>query len=125
MSFIVRGIKIPVSCDSCPLMRWNDYGIDGELQYCKVLNAICEHEEGQRDADCPLGELPPHGRLIDADALVEQINQSIAEQEKVFDSIKEDPIGKQSVWVDIMHDERIVRILRNAPAIIEAEEAEK
>ena len=69
MSFIVRGTKIPVSCDSCPLMRWNDYGPDGELQYCNRLNAICKHEEGQRDADCPLGELPPHGRLIDADAL--------------------------------------------------------
>ena len=67
MSYIVKGVKIPVSCDSCPLMRWNDYGIDGELQYCNILHAICEHEEGQRDADCPLTELPPHGRLIDAD----------------------------------------------------------
>jgi hypothetical protein len=77
------------------------------------------------DVGWDIEELRPHGRLIDADELIEQINQSIAEQEKVFDSIKEDPIGKQSVWVDIMHDERIVRILRDAPTIIEAEEVKE
>lgn len=61
MSFMVRGVKIPVSCDSCPLMRWIDYGIDGELQSCNALKAICEHEEGKRDADCPLVEVEEIG----------------------------------------------------------------
>ena len=31
-------------CYGCPLMRWIDYGIDGELQYCNILNAISEHK---------------------------------------------------------------------------------
>lgn len=67
-------------------------------------------------------EIPPHGRLIDADALTNIINQSITEQEKVFNSINEDPIGKHGIWIDIMHDKRITGILGNAPTIIEAEE---
>ena len=105
MSFIVYGVKIPVSCDSCPLMRWNDYGIDGELQYCNRLNAICEHEEEQRDADCLLGELPPHGRLIDADALKLTFS----------DGINEDGI----LYVPFRD---IAKSIENAPTIIEAEE---
>ena len=67
-------------------------------------------------------EIPPHGRLIDADALTNIINQSITEEEKVFNSIKEDPIGKHGILVDINHDKRIIRILGNAPTIIEGEE---
>lgn len=76
MSYIVKGANIPVSCDSCPLMRWNDYGIDGELQYCNILRAICEHEEGQRDVDCPLAEIPPHGRLVDAEELLWEMRKA-------------------------------------------------
>lgn len=73
------------------------------------------------ESDFPAYEIPPHGKLKDADALINTINQSVIEQERVFNSIK-DPMEKLSIRIDMMHDKRIVRILENAPTIIEAEE---
>ena len=116
MSIIIKGMEMPnAGIYSCLLSV-----LDENTATLTIYTPI---EEPQPSYN--LVAIPPHGRLIDADELVEQINQSIAEQEKVFDSIKEDPIGKQSIWVDIMHDERIVRILRDATTIIEAEEAKE
>lgn len=117
MSILIKGMKMPKGNAECVEIYL--YG-DGTVFARQKITV-----NGRKINGVEAVELPPHGRLIDADELIEQINQSIAEQEKVFDSIKEDPIGKQSVWVDIMHDERIVRILRDAPTIIEAEEGEE
>ena len=46
----------------CPL-----YDTDG---YCGAINKEASHKEGVRDKDCPLAPVPKHGRLIDADALL-------------------------------------------------------
>lgn len=114
MSYIVKGAKIPVSCDSCPLMRWNDYGPDGELQYCNILHAICEHEEGKRDADCPLTELPPHGRLIDENDVMksaEELRKSPWYNDEPYHAIRKDGF---EMAIDMA--------VKDAPTVIEAEE---
>ena len=68
MGVLIKGIEMPNSCRDCP--------ISGEW-YCNALPSIpAWHKEyvasieGQTRMDrCPLVPVPPHGRLIDADAL--------------------------------------------------------
>ena len=56
MSVLIRGIEMPKNCFTCRFKN---------LEICY---------EG-----CPLIEVPPHGRLIDADALVISIGPIIPE----------------------------------------------
>lgn len=68
MSILIKGMELPKSCFDCPFM----YG----RRYCRVNSRIefndPEYSElkGRYDG-CPLVEVPPHGRLIDADALIQ------------------------------------------------------
>ena len=73
MSYIVAR-DIPKNCIECPC----GYETEGEFRdECQVLS-----KEWEKDADsvrpdwCPLVEVPtPHGRLIDADALMRDIEE--------------------------------------------------
>ena len=64
MSILIKGMEMPRSCNECPM------SVDG---YCVCV----KHTNGDAlnrhyiPLWCPLIEIPPHGRLIDADALVE------------------------------------------------------
>ena len=62
MSVIVKGMKIPKNCLECKLKLW-----EYDEYYCPFsgISALCIG----RQTDCPLVEIPPHGRLIDADAI--------------------------------------------------------
>lgn len=70
MSILIKGVEMPHDCDECKLCAFipvGDYGINRK---CMPLNAraeICI-----RRSDCPLIEIPPHGRLIDADKIPER-----------------------------------------------------
>ena len=71
MSILIKGMEMPKSCVyrenghliTCPL-----YDIDG---YCGALNTEASHKEEEMHPDCPLIEVPKHGRLIDADELLD------------------------------------------------------
>lgn len=64
MSVLIKGMEIPESCFEC---YFQDGGNCCILNNHKnVVNCIIED---QRDEDCPLVPVPPHGRLIDADVL--------------------------------------------------------
>ena len=68
MSVIVKGMKMPKSCSKC---RWFDMG-GGYGYQCTLLHKsfdMWNEISVARDKDCPLIEVPPHGRLIDADEL--------------------------------------------------------
>ena len=68
MSVLIKGMEMPETCFECPFMfarryccvdlTLDFYGDDGEYTELKG-----------RVAGCPLTSVPPHGRLIDADAL--------------------------------------------------------
>ena len=71
MSVLIKGMKMPTSCDgSCPLY-------DCEFLRCNITytEPWLGHDGEPIEvpipipSDCPLIELPPHGRLIDADAM--------------------------------------------------------
>ena len=81
MSVIVKGMEMPERCGQC------------------ILRCDCKQRiyMEQRPKGCPLVEIPPHGRLIDADKLVR----------------------------DTIYNKYITEtILSNAPTVIEAEGSE-
>lgn len=63
MSVIVKSMEMPQNCLGCPL-TWVD---DDYNSVCPFTNVIALNI-GRQD-DCPLIELPPHGRLGDLDEL--------------------------------------------------------
>ena len=67
MSVIIKGIRAPINCQACFLQRIGTHCINAErFLTFEEWNSI------NRPEWCPLGEIPtPHGRLIDADALLE------------------------------------------------------
>ena len=59
MGIYIPGIYMPDSCDNCLICN----RCEGN---CDISDA--DYLPNKRPDDCPLIELPPHGRLIDADA---------------------------------------------------------
>lgn len=70
MGVYVKGIEMPKNCNECPLHFYEGQAICS----CRALHAIDDDEIlkpwKNKRKDCPLIELPPHGRLIDADELI-------------------------------------------------------
>ena len=68
MSVLIKGMEPPTSCFDCPFM----YG----RKYCRANSKIEFNDpdyselKGRYDG-CPLVPVPPHGDLIDRDALLD------------------------------------------------------
>ena len=91
MGVYIKGIKMPTSCMSCGF-KINCDECEGYECFCTVLRRDIGYMPYNRcflreDApvvpsdcrldDCPLVQVPDHGRLIDADALCEFCNNVI------------------------------------------------
>jgi hypothetical protein len=69
MSVLIKGMAMPKNCAECRLWDTCEYMNDFD-DWASILDAV---EDGNlvRDKNCPLIEIKtPHGRLIDADALL-------------------------------------------------------
>ena len=87
MSVYIKGFPLPNNCGACPL----------RLAWCRERIYMVTRPER-----CPLIPVPPHGRLIDADALGEfPYNMDFCDG------------GEADEWI------------RNAPTIIPASPADK
>ena len=72
MSVLIKGMEMPTCCATCRV----GYSLLGHRcmrtgRFVDPDEAIKKHEE-----HCPLVPVPPHGRLIDADALVNELVHS-------------------------------------------------
>jgi len=94
MSVLIRGMKMPETCSDCELYQ---YG------FCMVTRNVCDKALAQRRDDCPLVEVPPHGRLVDGDVLMTEVMDSD------LDHLQRDD------WKEV------IQIVADAPTIIEAE----
>ena len=75
MSVLVKGMEMPSSCSMCPMAHRN-YRLEAEeTQLACYAKGEWVSDDGERPVWCPLIELPPHGRLIDADALEDKCHR--------------------------------------------------
>ena len=61
---LIPNMRKPTSCHICPLASPN---VNEQYWLCHLTFKWTE--KGNLSQKCPLIEIPPHGRLIDADAL--------------------------------------------------------
>lgn len=109
MSILIKGMEMPKSCDSCRIMVFEDTNCVDEL-YCGCPIVFEAHPQGvgRRPDYCPLIEAPePHGRLIDADALI--------------DLLKEVGFGERSLF-EIIAGSAVLAAIDEAPTIIPSSE---
>lgn len=94
MSIIIKYMEMPKSCYTCRLLY------EGVTNNCSPLclagGFLIDEEEmiDMTDKRCPLVEVPPHGRLIDADELKNDIHYTDDFYETPFvwwDDILESP----------------------------------
>lgn len=116
MSVIVRGMNMPKYCKECS----NHFWFAGRI-WCYYLDDSID-EGGNIDVspphNCPMTELPEkHGRLIDADAFVEYLENEFKsgyENDQKSDSDMKMLIAK-------MH-ELIITEINQRPTVVESEE---
>ena len=65
MSVLINGMEIPTSCIKCKLLNWKP----SKKHYrCPLTNEKIDDDTelswGYMSKDCPLVEVPKHGRLI-------------------------------------------------------------
>ena len=71
MSILIKGMEMPKSCQEC---RWRKTDITN-TDYCQITLDNVPYII-KFPASCPLIEVPPHGRLIDADELFKEMEHN-------------------------------------------------
>lgn len=104
MGVYIKNMKMPGACLACDFC--NPFA---EEPYCRRLMKITPKTTTL--PDCPLVELPPHGRLGDLDRL-----------EQMFADIDNAPYSGFDGTEPFYSAEDAAQIIRLAPTIIEAEE---
>lgn len=125
MSVMIKGMEMPKSCYKF---------IDGEPKYCPFLDAdddcvillkkgiYTETTWEDQYSKCPLVELPtPHGRLIDADALIHELEYDIELEARYLDNFDGTHTERITSEVNKKIFETAIEILQKASTIIEAE----
>ena len=78
MSILIKGRDIPQGCFSTDGIC---FAYDGVECHCRLVPDKIIHfstrVKNERPSWCPLVELPPHGRLIDADALIAKVREEL------------------------------------------------
>ena len=70
VSVLIKGMEMPTSCGDCKaFVCYKQWAGDMGDCFCGITKEDAKAKE--KNADCPLVPVPPHGRLIDADALAE------------------------------------------------------
>ncbi len=77
MSILIKGMEMPKNCFDCPLFDDVYTDADGDDDYICGLGVPLDYYQasGKTKKDCPLVHVPPHGRLIDADALTAKFKE--------------------------------------------------
>ena len=101
MSVLIENMEMPFTCLTCDFHKC----AGGVGDFCSITKRR-QFRFKNRPKDCPLIEVPePHGRLIDADALAEDLKRQC---EEVF---KIDAVSPDDFWItrDQAYNERLWR----------------
>ena len=116
MSVLIKGMEMPNSCYLCCF--YNGLGCKATGKMFPMFSNVAIRRE-----DCPIVEIHPHGRLIDADEISEHKYATLPPYRKEYADGKpkseEEVIAFKFGW-----NNAIDAITENAPTIIEAEEGE-
>lgn len=74
----IPGMEMPKNCFDCPLFDDVYTDADGDDDYSCGLGVPLDYYQasGKTKKNCPLVPIPPNGRLIDADLIMEKLKES-------------------------------------------------
>lgn len=102
MSVLIKKMGMPKECGDCPCFS------EGEDDICQLLwKSTAMH--GERLPNCPLVEVPTHGRLIDADKL----------KESVPDTDNDGFMNCRNCG--LLYNSEVEELIDDAPTVIESE----
>lgn len=101
MSVLIKGMEMPEDCFLCPCIEYEHHGY-----VCWITGYQAHHNE--RPIGCPFVEVPPHGRLIDADALLDLLNNCVFPSDMVTTTA----VRMAMNWI------------KDSPTVIEVEDGE-
>jgi len=113
MSVLIRGMEMPKNCFACACASY----------YERIDRAMCDLTNKQlgikvwkkeRHPNCPLVELPPHGRLGDLDALYAEISNG----NKAYNGIE----GYDGEYPNIANVDDCLEAIKYADTVIEGSE---
>ena len=113
----IKSMEMPTSCLECD---WCAHTIPADNYICYRLNRAVigvakEDVDESINVCCPLVPVPPHGRLIDADALASRIKEEGRNQAEYY--------ADRYAPVVMAYGDCYGKV-ESAPTIIEAEEGE-
>ena len=105
MGVYIKGMEMPKSCYFCEMY-------EADLYWCSAAKRDIDSfdDYDNRSSFCPLVPVPPHGRLIDADALI--IALETQDYSCAPDTLEE--------WTPMDMTKAEIADIRNAPTIIPA-----
>lgn len=119
MSVLIKGAKVPKSCAECDFIEYDD---EYEFEcWCPILRINVEEYTAEKYAGCPLVEIPPHGRLIDADKIQAHIRENIALTEEAL-TCDLTTNARLHIQDYAEMDNIFLEMLGDAPTVIENEE---
>lgn len=104
MSVLIKGMEMPSSCDECELCTCYVREDGTEENYRCVITFYPIHEFDERHEYCPLVEIPPHGRLIDADAPIPLVDTHGKKIEVTVAHIIENNLGIVNAIIEAEDD---------------------
>ena len=111
MGVYIKGMEMPKGCAFCRIRKRN-----GKKMVCQLCDEEWDiHDPMSADHrldNCPLRPVPPHGRLIDADAFIKRISELVRKADT-------DGFDLGAAWYTAF-----IRHIELAPTIIPAEEGE-
>lgn len=110
MSILIKGMEMPTSFEECQTVLGCCDAFEDGTVWCRLAHGYI----GDERTVCPIVPVPPHGRLIDADALkLSHCKECTLYPDKCLEKTDEG-----CDWESIYHIEHC------APTIIPAEEGE-
>lgn len=118
MSILITGMEMPPSCRYCEFRHLSLT----QNAFCTASHETIDYmaERTKRLDNCPLVELPPHGRLVDADAFAAEMKKRQEEAEKWLREAKDrETAVRADAVLSFLCEVKLT--LDAAPTIIEAE----
>jgi hypothetical protein len=108
MSVLIKGMEMPPDCEKCPFFDYEEgfcfaSGIKGKSGWYEYVLRLGGIKDGRHD-DCPLVEIPPHGRLIDADAPIPLVDTHGKKIEVTVAHIIENNLGIVNAIIEAEDD---------------------
>lgn len=104
----IKGMEMPKNCHNCPLCLMRCCCANGE-----ELTEKQTRPNAERPQFCPLIPVHDHGRLVEADAVVEQIDEWI------------DAVGYATVGKGMSYYGELLGCIEDAPTIIPADKEDE